>query len=340
MVRGINAMDVFDGSKPAEPDLGPMHPGGYPPWATALGILVVPPFATEWVRVYFSALNLGALAIVVGYAYRAGQRHGTALARLLAASTLALASNAVVLRHGQYGILVNALLVVLLLALASRRFWRAGALLAFAALKPQSSAPFAFLLLRRGGAPAMAAGALVIGVATLFASLRVARSPLHLMRQVFGQAANWEGGDSGLLRLLLEAGMPRGVAIPALAGTSLLVGGYLMYRYRHTSLALQAAILCVVARLWAYHRRYDDMILLFLLVPLAAAAWTRANRTGWVLYFAVGLSLWLPFREVDHGALLIGIKVSVWLAGLAWLLHVTERAGSARLGLAEPPRTL
>lgn len=345
MVRGINALDVFDGVSAPEPDLGPMHPGGYPPWATAFGILLVPPFAQEWVRIYFSALNLAALALVVHYAYRAGARYGTDHARLFAASVLAVASNAVVLRHGQYGIVVNALLVLLLRALERQHFGRAGLFLGFAALKPQSSAPFAFLLLRRHGIRAVAAAALLIGATTLVASLHVGRSPLHILRQVFGQAAHWEGGDSGILRLLLEAGVPRAAAIPALAGTSLIVGGALLHRYRHASLALQAALLCVVARLWAYHRRYDDMLLVFLLIPLAGVTLTRPNRLGWILFFCVGLTLWLPFREVDHGVPLIGAKVTLWLLGLAWLLRAAERDAdkvpdSARLRLAESTRTL
>lgn len=335
MVRGINAMDVFDGAHAPEPDLGPMHPGGYPPWATAFGLLVAPPLPHAWVRVYFSALNLAALGLVVHYAYRAGARYGNRLAQLLAASALAVASNAVVLRHGQYGIVVNALLVLLLRALESQRFGRAGLFLGLAALKPQSSAPFVFLFFRRRGFRAIAAAAALVGSATLLASLHVGRSPIHVMRQVFGQAANWEGGDSGLLRLLLEAGMPRGLAIPALAATSLVAGAYLLHRNRNASIAVQAAILCVIGRLWAYHRRYDDMLVLFLLVPLAGVTLTRPNRLGWLLFFGVGLTLWLPFREVDHGVLLIGAKIGLWLAGLAWLLRENAMEPSDN---AEPVR--
>jgi hypothetical protein len=321
LARGINGLDVYEGVRAPEPDLGPMHPGGYPPWATALGLLVVPPLPQALVRWYFAVLNVGALALIVRYAYRTGLRHGRGGARLLAASVLAIASNAVVLRHGQYGILVNAFLALMLHALESGRLSRAGIWLGLAALKPQSSGPFALIFLRHGRTRALVSAALLGGVATAFASLWTGRSPIALLGQVFGQAAQWEGGDSGLLRLLLEAGIAREAAIPLLAVVSLVAGGVLLHRYRHASLPIQVGIMAVVGRLWAYHRRYDDMLLLFLLLPLGQAALARPTHSNWSLFFAVGLTLWLPFREADHGVVLIAVKVSLWVGGLAWLLH-------------------
>ncbi len=43
---------------------------------------------------------------------------------------------------------------------------------------------------------------------TLGFSFWIHASPLHVFSQVFGQAANWDGGDAGPLRLLLTLGMP------------------------------------------------------------------------------------------------------------------------------------
>ena len=197
----------------------------------------------------------------------------------------------------------------------------AGLFLAFAALKPQSSGPFALLLLARGRWIGALSAAVVLAACTLGASLWLGSSPIRLLSQVVGQAAHWEGGDTGILRLLLLAGFPRAAAISGLAVASF-VGGTLLYAiHRERSLLVQAAIACVVARMWAYHRRYDDVLLVFLLVPLALAAFERSTRGAWIAFLSVGGTLWLPLREVDHGALVILAKVLVWFGGLAWLLR-------------------
>ncbi len=39
----------------------------------------------------------------------------------------------------------------------------------------------------------------------------------------------------------------------------------LLHRFRDAAPSVQAAIACVAGRLWTYHRRYDDVMLIFLL---------------------------------------------------------------------------
>src|SRR5262245_15536960 len=46
-------------------DLG----GGYPPWATGLGLVLAPPVSWTAARVWFAGLNLVSLAIVCRWAY-------------------------------------------------------------------------------------------------------------------------------------------------------------------------------------------------------------------------------------------------------------------------------
>jgi hypothetical protein len=320
-VRHVNSLDVFAGTAPIAPDIGPAHPGGYPPWSLVLGLLVAPPINQELLRWYFALLNAFALAAVVVFARRMSAPYGTAAVNLVTASVLAVSANAVTLRNGQYGLLINGFLAALLAAFGARRPLWGGLFLAFAALKPQSSGPFALLLLARRRWLAALTAAVVLGACTFGAALWLESSPLRLLSQVFGQASHWEGGDTGILRLLLLAGVPRGPAISGLAVTSLVVGTVLYAVHRERSLPVQAAIACVVARMWAYHRRYDDMLLVFLLVPLALAAFERPTRGAWLAFVSVGVTLWLPFREVDHGALLVLAKVLVWFGGLAWLLR-------------------
>jgi hypothetical protein len=248
VIRHINAMDVYAGLQPALPDLGPAHPGGYPPWSTALGLVIAPPIRKEWLRIYFAGLNAVALWFIARHAARFGDR--TPAARLLVVSCLAISANAIVLRHGQYGIIVNALLAGMLGALAAAKGARGGVWLALAALKPQTSAPFALLWLHRRGMPALVVAAAIVGLGTFVLSLWVGAAPGRIVSQVFGQAANWDGGDAGPLRILLTLGVPRGIAIPVLAAGCVGGAALLLYRFRRDDPTIHAAIPSVCGMLW------------------------------------------------------------------------------------------
>jgi hypothetical protein len=319
-VRRISSFDVFDGTVPVAPDIGTAHPGGYPPWSLPVALLVAPPVDQDVLQVYFALLNALALVSIAWFVRRLAAPHGRAAIALLVASVSAISANAVVLRNGQYGLIVNAFLTSVLASLVLARPGQAGFFLALSALKPQSSGPFALLLFAKGRRVGVATAAATLLVCAFAAALWLERSPLRLLSQVFGQASHWEGGDAGVLRLCLVLGFPREVAIPVLAAGSMLAGAVLAYVHRSRSLLVQAAIACVVARLWTYHRRYDDLLLMFLLLPLALAALERRAKGLWAAYVAVGLTLWLPLREVDHTPALIALKVGIWVAGLAALL--------------------
>jgi hypothetical protein len=320
-VRGIDSLDVYAGTKPVAPDIGVAHPGGYPPWSLPIALVLAPPVQQRFLQIYFAALNAFALAAVVWFARRAARSQGAVAANFVSASVVAISANAVVLRNGQYGLLVNGFLAGVLVALETRNPVRAGVWLAIAALKPQSSGPFGLLLFARDRRLGIVSAAVMLVVCAVGAASWLESSPLHMLSQVVGQASHWEGGDAGLLQLLLLAGVPRGAAIAALAGMASIGGAVLLHVHRARSLLVQAAIACVIARLWAYHRRYDDVLLVFLLLPLALDALERSTRASWLAFLGVGVTLWLPLREVDHGPVLIALKVLAWALGLGTLLR-------------------
>jgi hypothetical protein len=317
----VSSLDVWAGVVAPLPELGPAHPGGYPPWSMAVSLLMVPPFTESLVRWYFAALNVLALFVVVQHVRRMGRPFGRGGELLLGAAGLAIAAYAITLRHGQYGLATNAFLVLMLAALSGQRPLLGGVFLALASLKPQTAAPFALAWLRRREPLAWAVAGAYAVLATLAFSLWLDRPPLRLVAQVFGQAAEWEGGDAGLLRVLLGAGVPRAVAVLGLMLVTLAVGSVLAYRYRAHSVSVRAALLCVVGRLWTYHRRYDDVMLVFLLAALGESALRRRDARSYAAFFAVGLTLWIPFREEHHGPLLISVKIAIWIAALVELLR-------------------
>jgi hypothetical protein len=184
--------------------------------------------------------------------------------------------------------LTNAFLVLMLGALSAKRPVLGGVWLALASLKPQTGGPFAFLWLRRREPLAWIVPAVYALVATAAFSLWLAKTPARLFGQAFGQAAEWDGGDAGVLRILLEAGMPRSGAVLGLMLVTVPLGAWLAFRYRNHSVLVRAALLSVVGRLWTYHRRYDDVMLTFLLLALGESALRRRNARSWAAFFAVG----------------------------------------------------
>jgi hypothetical protein len=333
LLRHVAAADVAAGLIPASADLGPSDPGGYPPWSVAVGFLMAPPVAPHWVRAYFSVQNLLALLAMGRFAYVAGARVGPAGARFVCASALAISTHAVVLRNGQYGLIVNGGLVALLAAEHARRPRSSGLALALGALKPQSAGPFALLLCRRASWPGLVVAAITLGLGTACVALWLERDPITLLVLAFRESAGWVPCDSGLLRLLLELGVPQVWAVPLLAATALAVGSAVFRRFREHPIPIKAALLAVVARLWTYHRRYDDVLLVFFLVPLGVHALRRRTASAWLGFFAVGLTLWPPIRQEDTGSLLIAVKIVIWLAALAELLLHHDQSERARLRL-------
>ena len=89
---------------------------------------------------------------------------------------------------------------------------------------------------------------------------------------------------------------------------------------RHAGMALAAAwrlhrrdplalfgVLAVVSRLFTYHRAYDDVLIVFLLIAFGARAFGIGNTTWWKAGWVVcGLTLWLPYT----------LYVPVWAQGM------------------------
>src|SRR5205814_852420 len=81
--------------------------GGYPPWSLISAFALVPPLRFSETRIYFGAINILALAFCAFAIKRLANKENTA-GPIIAIACICLSSNAVVLRVGQYGIILNA----------------------------------------------------------------------------------------------------------------------------------------------------------------------------------------------------------------------------------------
>ena len=291
------------------------------------GSAVIPPLASlRAAKAWFALCSLLGLGLTLVYARWLAQRArpgslGAVL--LLAGAAAAVFGNAVSLRMGQYGLLLNGLLAACLVLHERRRDLASGVLLGVVALKPTITAPFALPHLVRWRWRSLAAAAVyVVGTSALFlAWCGVSPGELATMRGAVREGMAWETiyNDTGLIRVLLEVGVPGGAASLA----ALLLGGLsalaLGWRFRAASTLALAGLLSLCGRLWMYHRRYDDTMLAFLLLALGALALRRRRWQAWAAFALVGLSLWAPTRMVWQGAPLISLRLACWGLGAGYL---------------------
>ena len=95
---------------------------------------------------------------------------------------------------------------------------------------------------------------------------------------------------------------------------------------RRTGVFAIFAVLAVVARLFTYHRAYDDVLLAFLVIEAAARAMAPEAATRWrIAWLACGASLWLPY-SLYVPAWAQSAQIATWV-GVALLMMVPTISG-------------
>ncbi len=269
----------------------------------------------------------------------------TALERgLVALLPLSTAATAMTVRNGQLIVhLLPGLLAGLLLLRGGPIIWGrdlfASALVLFALAKPTVSLPFLWIALLLPGRlrPALL---VVSGYAalTLFAAPFQEIGLFQLVRDSLarGSALAVSAGSVNLHILLGAFGLEKWI-LPA-SFLAFLGLGVWIHRHRHVDLWLLLAVTALFARFWAYHRFYDDVLLvlpeiaLFRLVKrgpssddadVAAAALLAITSVGMLV--PIRLMFWSPFlaRLITYG------NAVVWIVTLVFLM---KQAGTT----AEP----
>lgn len=321
-VRGENPFDVFDASQP--------------PWGYPLGLVLTLP---EWpeVRVYFAVINALALAFLMWWAYREPRGAPLHVRLLLMAAVMAFGGSCTATEVGQVSIIVTALLAGALVCDRARRDYLCGLLLALSLIKPTISVPFAVALLVTGRhRAALAAAAYGVG-ASAFTWAVTGADSLQMLQQMAASAAKYVGdGTLGIMDMLAGFGIvsaaqvaltPIIVAVPAMA---------LMTLSRH-SLTLAFAVAAVWGRLWTYHKSYDDVMLIFLLVPLGVLAFKAQSRVAVAAFGLMGVLAWIPGRLLAVPEIQM-LQLVVWPAALAVLVISAGIGATAAARRDSPPQ--
>lgn len=262
----------------------------YPPWAFPLIILTA---GVPWPygRWYFAALNALSLLLIALCLRGLMKSYGVAERPALIAGML-VSSIGWTLGLGQYGVLVLGLMAGAML-LDDRDHWLpAGVCLAASMLKFNITLPFIllFVLKRRWRTlgSALATGAALFGIGCW--SIHTGPvAAMHELRILLSH--NLAGGDS-LPQALAQAIGYSDRLVTIATALVLLAGGAALYVLRRQNELVLCAITAVIARVSIYHRHYDDLVLVYLLLALWALS--PRGRLAQVGFWLVGLSLWIP----------------------------------------------
>jgi hypothetical protein len=144
----------------------------------------------------------------------------------------------------------------------------------------------------------------VYGTLTLVACQWQQRPVLNQLRGwIVASEGNAGQGYGHIQNWLAQAGA-RGAFLPVAAGLLVLTGAWVWWRRRQDTWIL-TGICAVVARIWTYHRVYDDAILLIALVAVvralsgAARPPTMLGPGRRALWAAAGVAvavLWMPIQ--------------------------------------------
>jgi hypothetical protein len=328
-IQALNHEDPVISSRAKEQVISSLgHPPtlGYPPWAHVIQVPLIPPatpFSTA--RILFAAANLAAMALTAGLLWTASTQFGLSRAQAFAstAGCLSVASLSTTLGNGQYGILVNAMILLGIHQLSRNRQLAAAVAISLALLKPTNSGPFFFLLARRCRLRALIACLAITALFSIVFWVTTGVHPLRALVQMVTYTAESMGArapwNQTLLSWVISLGVPTPAATAILGLVGLLLSALIGFRAQSRSWLVQAAAFGVIARLWTKHFSYDNLLIIFLLFALAVLYFKHRSLTHLSWLTAVGLTLWLPSGWFDHFGTALA-QILIWCAATCFLL--------------------
>lgn len=309
----------FDPDRRGEPSRNDSFPWGYPAWSYGMGLLVAPPVSWPMVRWYFALLNVAALAVIARWAFRQAVGPVPYSGFVLAALALSPISYVYCLSNGQSAILITAL--VILMGAAVQRRWPvvAGLCAAGVMYKPHLGVLFLAVLVFRREYAAMGVAAAAGFITSLIPWALTGHDPLVFLRNMWSHGIAFD--TQSLSGLLAVVGVSDAVSVEVLLAAGVAATLLLLWWFRRSDIRIQLAIAAAISMLWSYHKAYDYILVILLMVPLThqvmqVGSWLASGA----LLFLCATSI-APLRMALHGlpAVQAGYALSV-VVGLAALL--------------------
>ncbi len=298
----------------------------YPPWTFPANVLLYwPPWSLA--KVYYAFVNLACVGLLAGWAWKVALRHGAYYALVVATSVTAFSSIATGLGLGQNAIVYTTFLVGALVSYQGGWHMLCGILLGIAMSKINIALPFILPFIFRKDWKVVAAAAAYMLGATLFMAFWLHSPPLEMMNMWVVAAQRNNGVPYGPASLLTCVGVPADMASRSCAVVVLTAAVVTLAMLRKLPILVLFGLAAGFARLWTYHRVYDNIMLAFLLVGLADLYLRTRLRSVGAAWLLVGMTLWYPIRIMDVPVVHL-IHVIIWVAGMIILALLATRTQS------------
>lgn len=317
--QGVYPYDAMKGSPNIIPEIGVIDSGGYPPWSFFTGFVFFPPISWQLTRLYHTFLNTISLLISGIFAYRVGLPYSRAKALFCLIAVLAIASNKSTLMMGQYGIIINALLILMFWLIKKNKHIWAGLILGIAMVKPNISAPYFLILIIHKRLKSIFAFFLYIILGSINIWIITRLSPIYMLNKVFGQSKYFADKGYSAIGFVTNLGFDPKQATLLLGIIGLIAVSVIIYFCRNYSLLNLFAICSVIGRVFIYHRHYDNVMLIFLLLAIIKIFFENPNKINTFFVSLLGLSLWFPARIIDYLNLEF-LPLLIWITALGHIL--------------------
>lgn len=249
----------------------------YPPWAFFTNFLVFPPLSVQHTRWYYALLDTISLVVLGVFSYQIGQPYGKLKAWFSVVTCFSISGLSNPLGIGQYGIIINALLIGMFWLIQKHRDILAGLLFGLALVKPNISALFFFILIIRQRYVAVIACFFYISFASLAIWMLTKVSPFYMLAKMITASKYFGGSGYSGVNVLINFGLETTIATVLLALVMTVTLVAILYVCRHYSLLTLFATAAVLGRIWTYHRAYDNVMLIFLLLALLKMTLGKPN---------------------------------------------------------------
>lgn len=310
---------ILVGSPLYDAKIGEANFGGYFGWSYFSSVLFVPPFPLEIAKIYFFFVNLPALLVVIIFTYQTCSRYGKSRASFGVISVLAISAHCTTLGVGQYGIILNAILILLFQSLQKGRDALSGILGGIALLKPNVTALYVLVLFSRKSYRAAIVMTLYIILASLSIANFVDRNPLSLIELPLRDIHRFAADGDSFVNVLSSFGLSVQSAIYLLMIVGMGVSFLLLRQINQITLTEKFAVASVVGRLWTYHRVYDNTMLFFLYIAILELAFRQSNPIDIFVLYLLGISLWIPASWTSSMPMQTAQYV-IWTGSLVFLL--------------------
>ncbi|MEA5583200.1 glycosyltransferase 87 family protein [Nodularia harveyana UHCC-0300] len=317
--RGLYPYDITEGSPFIDSQLGPVMSGGYPPWAFFSGLIFFPPISFEVTRWYHAFLNSISLVILAIFAYQIGKPHGKLKAWFIVSACLSIASHSTTLSAGQYGIIINALLIGMFWLLQKGHNLSSGLLLGLALLKPNISALYFLILFIKKRINAVLACCLYIIISSSIIGIFIQVSPIYMIEKMIKVSKYYVNTGYSGINVLTNLGINPATATILLAVVASAIVLGLLYLFKDHSLLFLFAIASVIGRLWTYHLAYDNVMLIFLLLAVINLTFNNLTKLNISILTFLLLTLLIPSGMTNLAYVQIAQSI-IWVSALIYLL--------------------